>query len=122
MTETQTNPRETANSETDPEPTTDQSSAEPDDEEWPEPKESSSQSSVGGYDLTDWFEIGGLVGLAILGAVAAVGFYTSAGAAIARLVSPEFEPIFQAVFNLVVFLVALVGVSLLLRRRSSAST
>lgn len=95
--------------------TTDDSGA----DDWPEPDEPTDTGD--GPDLNEWVELGGLFGLIMLGAVAAVGFYTSAGTAISRLVTPEYEPIFQAVFNLVVLLIALIGVSLLLRRRAAST-
>lgn len=66
-------------------------------------------------------ELVALAGLVVLGAIAAIGFYNSAATAINRLVSPEFQPMFQAAFDLVVLLAAGIGVSVLLRRRSGAS-
>jgi hypothetical protein len=66
-------------------------------------------------------ELVALAGLLVLGAIAAVGFYNSAATAINRLVAPEFRPMFQAAFNLVVLLAAGIGVSVLLRRRSEST-
>lgn len=68
--------------------------------------------------LAEYVELGTLAGLLLLGIVAAFGFYTSASTAIDRLVTAEYRPMFQAAFNLVVLLVAALGVSVVLRRRS----
>ena len=61
--------------------------------------------------------IGGGVGLlALLAAVATFRVYTSASRAISRFVAPEFQPAFEATFNLAVLLLAIAGIGLLLRR------
>lgn len=54
--------------------------------------------------------------LALLAAVALFRVYTNASAAIARFVAPDFQPVFQATFNLAVLLFAVAGIGLLLRR------
>lgn len=58
---------------------------------------------------------GALGVLALLGIVATVQFYTSATAAINVLVSEEFQPIFQAAFNLVVLIGAGLGIAQVVR-------
>ena len=62
-------------------------------------------------------ELGALAAVLVLAAVASVGFYLSTTAAIDRLVARQYEPLFQAVFNLLLLLVAAIGLSLLWRRR-----
>ncbi|MUV90298.1 hypothetical protein GJ629_10655 [Halapricum sp. CBA1109] len=68
-------------------------------------------------DAQYYAELLGAGVLLLLGAIAAVGFYTSVSTAISRLVVRQYEPLFQAAFNLVVLLVVGVGLSLLWRRR-----
>lgn len=63
-----------------------------------------------------WAGVGLLV---LLAAVATLRIYTNASEAIARFVAPDFQPIFQATFNLAVLLLALAGIGLLLRRLQS---
>jgi hypothetical protein len=59
---------------------------------------------------------GALVGLSLLAAVAVVGFYTSANAAINEWVVREFRPPFRALLNLAVLLFSLGGIYRLLDR------
>lgn len=59
---------------------------------------------------------GGVALLALLAAVATFRVYTGASRAIARFVAPEFQPAFEATFNLAVLLLAIAGIGLLLRR------
>lgn len=54
--------------------------------------------------------------LALLAALATLRVYTNTSAAIARFVAPEFQPAFQAAFNLIVLLLSIAGITLLLRR------
>ncbi len=58
--------------------------------------------------------------LAILAVVATFRVYTGASDAIERFVAPEFRPLFQAAFNLVVLLLAVAGITSLLRRLQAA--
>lgn len=58
--------------------------------------------------------------LALLAVVATFRVYTSASTAIARFVAPDFRPLFQAAFNLVVLLLAVAGITGLLRRLQAA--
>lgn len=56
----------------------------------------------------------------LLALVSAVQFYAHATAAIGVWVTPEYEPLFQAAFNLVVLAVALLGAGRQLRRIDAA--
>lgn len=58
---------------------------------------------------------GALVVLGLLGVVATIQFYSSATSAINILVAEEFQPIFQAAFNLVVLLGVGLGIALVVR-------
>lgn len=76
----------------------------------------------GGRDVTDidvwrYLRLGGVAVLSLLALLATVRLYTSASSAIARWVSPDFVPVFQAAFNLVVLLLALAGLAALYRWR-----
>ena len=59
-----------------------------------------------------------LCGLVLLAAIATLQFYLSGSRAIRIWVAPEYEPLFQAAFNLVLLLVCGIGISLLVRRLS----
>lgn len=59
--------------------------------------------------------------LALLAVVATFRVYTSASAAIARFVAYEYRALFQAGFNLAVLLLAVAGITTLLRRLQGAS-
>lgn len=59
---------------------------------------------------------GTLVLLVVLGVVATLQFYLSATRAIAQLAGDQYRPLFQAAFNLVVLLVAGIGISWQVRR------
>ena len=65
----------------------------------------------------EYLELAALAGLISLAAVAGFGFYSSASHAISQLISPSYEPLFQAAFNLVLLLAAFAGLSVLARRR-----
>ncbi|MDX1744454.1 MAG: hypothetical protein R3324_00835 [Halobacteriales archaeon] len=67
-------------------------------------------------DLTTTLEWAGVVILGLLAVIATFRFYNAASRAIGRLVSPEYEPLFQAGFNLVILLLAVAGISVLTRR------
>ncbi|MFB6185213.1 MAG: hypothetical protein ABEI96_11720 [Haloarculaceae archaeon] len=54
--------------------------------------------------------------LSLLALVATFRFYTAASRAIGIWISPDYEPFFQAGFNLVVLATAAIGLSLLARR------
>lgn len=57
-----------------------------------------------------------LGGLALFALVAAISLYLSVGRVIDVWIAPEFQPIFNAAFNLLVLLLSAAGISLLLRR------
>lgn len=59
---------------------------------------------------------GGFVGLCLAGVFAAGSFYLSAMTVIDIWVAAEFEPVFGMLFNLSVLLVAVLSLSVLLRR------
>ena len=68
--------------------------------------------------ITTYVQWGALVGLLVLAMIAAIQFYTSASRAISLWITSEYVPIFQAGFNLVLLLLAAIGISLLTRRLS----
>jgi len=59
-----------------------------------------------------------LAGLAVFALVAAVGFYTSMQGVIRTWVSPDFQPVVNAAFNLVVLFVVSAGLVRQVRRLS----
>ena len=59
--------------------------------------------------------------LALLAIVATFRVYTSASAAISRFVAYEYRALFQAAFNLAVLLLAVAGITSLLRRLQTAT-
>ena len=59
--------------------------------------------------------------LALLAIVATFRVYTSASAAIGRFVAYEYRALFQAAFNLAVLLLAVAGITSLLRRLQAAT-
>lgn len=59
---------------------------------------------------------GGVALLALLAAIATLQVYTNVSSAIARFVAPDYRPVFHAAFNLVVLLLAVAGITVLLRR------
>lgn len=59
---------------------------------------------------------GAFLGLSLFGAVAVVGFYSSVMNIIDIWISPDFKPVFRMLFNLTVVLIALLGLSVLVRR------
>lgn len=61
---------------------------------------------------------GALIVLGVIAVAALFGFYSSMMAVINEWVARRFQPIFKAVFNLVVLLVAGIGISLILRKLS----
>lgn len=67
--------------------------------------------------IQDYLLKGALVFFAALIVVATAGVYTSTSAAIRTWVATEYQPIFRAGFNLVVLLIAGLGISLVIRYR-----
>ena len=74
------------------------------------------QPSSRSFDVRTSLQWAALAGLVLLAFVAAVQFYLNGGRAIRIWVAPEYEPLFQAAFNLVLLLVAGLGISWLVRR------
>lgn len=76
------------------------------------------QSDDGGFggDVRRYVYYGTMAGLLLLGFVALLQFYLSAGSAISTWIATEYRQLFRAVFNLVVLFCVGAAVSLLLRR------
>lgn len=68
--------------------------------------------------LATYVEWGVLLVLALLSAIATLQFYSNVSRAIDIWVAREYVPLFQAGFNLIILLAAIVGISLLVRRLS----
>ena len=75
-----------------------------------------SDDSVVDRDLRRYLQVGSLVLASLFALVAAVGFYTSTRRAIDIWVARQYQPAFDAGFNLVVLLAMLAVVAALLRR------
>jgi hypothetical protein len=73
--------------------------------------EDESGSKIVGY--AQW---AGFFVLVLLVLISTLRFYFAASTAINRFISPDFRPVFQAVFNLVVLLASVVGLSVLVKR------
>lgn len=78
---------------------------------------SDGDGGVTDIDVWRYLRLGAVALLSLLALLATVRLYTSASAAIAGWVSPDFVPVFQAAFNLVVLLLALAGLAALYRWR-----
>lgn len=76
-------------------------------------------SFFGQHDIQEYLLKGALVFFAGLVVVATAGVYTSTSAAIRTWVAIEYQPIFRAAFNLVVLLIAGLGISLIIRYRQA---
>lgn len=76
-------------------------------------------SGIADADVWRALRVGAMGLLALLAVVATIQLYTNASGAISRWVAPEYVAAFQAVFNLVVLLLALAGLAWLARRRGS---
>lgn len=81
----------------------------------PPPEDAQSDESTV-RDYKDLFLKGALGFFAILIIVATIGLYTSTTAVINTWIAREYQPIFQAVFNLIVLLTAGIGLSIVARR------
>lgn len=75
--------------------------------------------SLGPDDALRYLEWAGLALLFILATLAMFRFYNSAGRAIEVFVADRYESLFQAAFNLIVLLVAITGISVLVRRMAT---
>lgn len=51
-----------------------------------------------------------IAALALLALIALFQFYTAAGATIDRLIAPDYQPLFQALFNLTILLLSGAGI------------
>lgn len=78
--------------------------------------ESSEGRTVTGSRLVGFVEYATFALLCLLALVATFRFYFAASEAIRLWFSPDFVPVFQAAFNLLVLVAAALGVSLLVRR------
>lgn len=67
-------------------------------------------------DITASLYWAALAGLVLLAAVTALQFYLSGSRAIGIWVSAEYEPLFQAAFNLVLLLASGIGISRVVAR------
>ncbi|WP_338728952.1 hypothetical protein [Haladaptatus sp. DJG-WS-42] len=67
-------------------------------------------------DLPTYLYWGALVGLALLAAIATLQFYFSVGRIISIWVARDYQPVFQAVFNLIILLLTGIGISLIVTR------
>ena len=67
-------------------------------------------------DVYTYLHWAALAGLALLAAAATLQLYASASRAIRIWVAPDFQPVFVGAFNLVVLLIAGIGISLVLKR------
>lgn len=83
--------------------------------ETPPPEDSQSDEPTE-RDFKDLFLKAALGFFAILIVVATIGLYTSSTAVINTWISREYQPIFQAMFNLIVLLTAGIGISIVARR------
>lgn len=81
--------------------------------------ETTGQPANRSRDVRTYLHWGALAGFLLLAVAATLQLYGSATRAIRIWVSPDFQPVFVAAFNLVVLLVAAIGISLVLRRLNS---
>jgi hypothetical protein len=83
----------------------------------PEPdRERAVEDNGSGRDIVTYVEWAAFGILCLLALVATFRFYFAASEAIRVWFSPDFVPVFQAVFNLVVLVASAVGISILVRR------
>ena len=73
-------------------------------------------------DVRSYLYQAALVGFTLLAAGATVQLYGSANRAIRIWVAPDFQPVFVAAFNLVVLLIAAIGISIVLKRMNAPDT
>ncbi|WP_436931141.1 hypothetical protein [Halosimplex halobium] len=72
--------------------------------------------SEDGRDIVGYVQWAAFAILCLLALVATFRFYFAASEAIRVWFSPDFVPVFQAVFNLVVLAASAIGISVLVRR------
>ncbi|QLH78718.1 hypothetical protein HZS55_16100 [Halosimplex rubrum] len=75
-----------------------------------------SEGGVDGRDIVGYVQWAAFAILCLLALVATFRFYFAASEAIRVWFSPDFVPVFQAVFNLVVLAASAIGISVLVRR------
>lgn len=73
--------------------------------------EQSGESEDADVDVSHYIYLGALGVLVVLAVVGLFGFYTSATEVIDVWVAQQYQPIFRAVFNLVVLLAAAAGIA-----------
>jgi len=76
----------------------------------------SSDSDIISERMRQYLYRGAFVALALFGLFAAVQFYANVSRTISLWVTPDYKPLFQAVFNLVVVLACGVGLTVLVER------
>jgi len=74
------------------------------------------RDSVDGRNIVGYVQWAAFAILCLLALVATFRFYFAASEAIRVWFSPDFVPVFQAVFNLVVLAASAIGISVLVRR------
>ncbi|QLH85047.1 hypothetical protein HZS54_18825 [Halosimplex pelagicum] len=74
------------------------------------------RDSVDDRDIVGYVQWAAFAILCLLALVATFRFYFAASEAIRVWFSPDFVPVFQAVFNLVVLAASAIGISVLVRR------
>lgn len=79
--------------------------------------EAGSDGDGGERDIVGYLEWGAVAGLGLVALVAVFRFYFAASRAIGIWISPDFEPVFQAAFNVIVLLFAATGIVFFVRRR-----
>lgn len=86
------------------------------DDEPAAPAASDQMGADGDGNVVRYLYWASLAALALLAVVALLQFYLSVSRAVSIWVTREYRPLFQAAFNLVVLLVAGVGISLVVRQ------
>lgn len=82
----------------------------------PDAERDDATGRVAPEDLVQYLEYAALAGFALFALVGAVGLYTSLGRVIGVWVAGEFQPVFRAGLNLLVLLIAVAGLSTVVRR------
>lgn len=67
-------------------------------------------------DVILYLHWGALAGFSLLAVLATLQFYASGSRAIEIWISAEYQPLFEAVFNLAILLVSGIGISIVVRR------
>jgi hypothetical protein len=104
-------------SDPDPDDTSESMPENPPDATETEANDESAATDASNRGPVDYLELGALALFSLLGAIAALMFYVSASSALNEFVTPTYQPVFQAGFNLVILLGAAIGISLIVRHR-----